>query len=57
MNPLLYVLAYGANFVAQGTPVDMAGLAEMIEEAIRYPGFSFVNVRSPCVTFGDEDCR
>ena len=52
VNPLLYVLAYGAGFVAQGTPADMAGMAEIIEEAIRYPGFSFVYVQSPCVTFG-----
>lgn len=54
INPLLCVLAYGAGFVAQGTPADMQGLSKMIEEAIRYPGFSFVNVRSPCVTFGHE---
>ena len=52
---LLYVLAYGAGFVAQGVPADMDGLAKMIEEAIRYPGFSFVNIQSPCVTFGDPD--
>ena len=38
VNPLLYVLAYGAGFVAQGVPADMEGLAKMIEEAIRYPG-------------------
>lgn len=55
VNPLLYVLAYGANFVAQGTPADMAGLADVVEQAIRYPGFSFVNVQSPCVTFGEAD--
>jgi 2-oxoglutarate ferredoxin oxidoreductase subunit beta len=55
VNPLLYVLAYGAPFVAQGTPSDMAGLAKVIEEAIRYPGFAFVNVQSPCVTYGEED--
>ena len=54
VNPLLYVLAYGAPFVAQGTPADMAGLAAIIEEAIRYPGFAFVNVQSPCVTYGEE---
>jgi 2-oxoglutarate ferredoxin oxidoreductase subunit beta len=54
-NPLLAVLAHGAPFVAQGTPADMTGLAAMIEEAIRYPGFAFVNVQSPCVTFGDRD--
>jgi 2-oxoglutarate ferredoxin oxidoreductase subunit beta len=54
VNPLLYVLAYGAGFVAQGTPADMAGLADIVEQAIRYPGFAFVNVQSPCVTFGQE---
>jgi 2-oxoglutarate/2-oxoacid ferredoxin oxidoreductase subunit beta len=55
VNPLLYVLAYGAHFVAQGTPADMAGLATLIEEAIRFPGFAFVNVQSPCVTFGEPE--
>src|SRR5512140_402762 len=47
VNPLLSVLGYGAAFVAQGTPADMPGLAAVIEEAIRYPGFAFVNVPSP----------
>ncbi len=55
VNPLLYVLGYGASFVAQGTPADMAGLAAVIEEAIRFPGFAFVNVQSPCVTYGQEE--
>jgi 2-oxoglutarate ferredoxin oxidoreductase subunit beta len=26
-----------------------------VEEAIRFPGFAFVNVQSPCVTYGQED--
>ncbi len=55
VNPLLYVLAYGAGFVAQGRPPTWPGMTAVIEEAIRYPGFSFVNVQSPCVTFGEED--
>ncbi len=55
VNPLLYVLGYGASFVAQGTPADMQGLAAMVEEAIRFPGFAFVNVQSPCVTYGQEE--
>jgi 2-oxoglutarate ferredoxin oxidoreductase subunit beta len=55
VNPLMYVLGYGAGFVAQGTPADMAQLASLIEEAIRYPGFAFVNVQSPCVTFGQAE--
>jgi 2-oxoglutarate ferredoxin oxidoreductase subunit beta len=55
VNPLLYVLGYGAHFVAQGTPADMVGLAAIIEEGIRFPGFAFINVQSPCVTFGEPE--
>jgi 2-oxoglutarate ferredoxin oxidoreductase subunit beta len=55
VNPLLYVMGYGASFVAQGTPADMAGLARLIEEGIRFPGFAFINIQSPCVTYGLEE--
>ena len=55
VNPLLYVLAYGAGFVAQGSPADMNQLSELIEEGIRYPGFAFINIQSPCVTYGQAD--
>lgn len=55
INPLLYMLAYGAGFVAQATPADMPGMTALIEEAIRYPGFAFVNIQSPCVTFGEDN--
>lgn len=55
VNPLLYVMGYGASFVAQGTPADMPGLARIIEEGIRFPGFAFINIQSPCVTYGEED--
>ncbi len=57
INPLLNVLAFGAGFVAQGVPADMEGLAKMIEEAIRFPGFAFVNVQSPCITYGDPETQ
>jgi 2-oxoglutarate ferredoxin oxidoreductase subunit beta len=57
VNPLLYLLAYGAGFVAQGTPADMNGLAKLIEEGIRYPGFAFINVQSPCITYGRAEAQ
>jgi len=57
VNPLMYVLGYGAGFVAQGTPADMDGLAAVIEEGIRFPGFAFINVQSPCVTYGQVDAQ
>lgn len=55
VNPLLYVMAYGASYVAQGSPADMNGLAKIIEDGIRFPGFAFINVQSPCVTYGEEE--
>jgi 2-oxoglutarate/2-oxoacid ferredoxin oxidoreductase subunit beta len=57
INPLLYVLAYGAGFVAQGAPSDMDGLAKMIEQGIRYPGFALINIQSPCITYGEADAQ
>lgn len=50
-HPLVIALASGANFIARGFSGDPAGCAEMIVEAIRSPGFSFVEILSPCVTF------
>jgi 2-oxoglutarate ferredoxin oxidoreductase subunit beta len=57
VNPLMYVLGYGARFVAQGTPADMAALADVIEQGIRFPGFAFINVQSPCITFGQPESQ
>jgi 2-oxoglutarate ferredoxin oxidoreductase subunit beta len=57
VNPLMYVLGYGAGYVAQGTPADMDGLATVIEAGIRFPGFAFVNVQSPCVTYGQAEAQ
>src|SRR5574340_695742 len=57
VNPLLYVLGYGAGYVAQGTPADMPGLAALIEEGVRFPGFAFINVQSPCVTYGEPEAQ
>ena len=50
-HPLVIALAAGANFVARAFAGDPNGTAELIAEAIRTPGFSFVEILSPCVTF------
>ena len=44
----------GANFVARAFSGDPNGTAEIIAEAIRHPGFSFIEILSPCVTFRPE---
>jgi 2-oxoglutarate ferredoxin oxidoreductase subunit beta len=53
-HPLVIALAAGANFIARGFSGDPNGLAAILAEAIRAPGFSFVEVLSPCVTFRPE---
>jgi 2-oxoglutarate ferredoxin oxidoreductase subunit beta len=50
-NPLAIALASGANFIARGFTGDISGCAKLIVDAIRTPGFSFVQLLSPCVTF------
>ncbi len=53
-NPLVIALAAGANFIARGFAGDPNTTATLIAEAISAPGFSFVEVLSPCVTFRPE---
>lgn len=53
-HPLVIALAAGANFVARAFAGDPTGTANTIAEAIKTPGFSFVEILSPCVTFRPE---
>jgi 2-oxoglutarate ferredoxin oxidoreductase subunit beta len=53
-HPLVIALASGANFVARAFSGDPNGTAAIIADAIATPGFSFVEILSPCVTFRPE---
>ncbi|MGE5129007.1 MAG: 2-oxoacid:ferredoxin oxidoreductase subunit beta [Sphingomonadaceae bacterium] len=53
-HPLVIALASGANFIARAFSGDPSGTASLIAEAIQHPGFSFIEVLSPCVTFRPE---
>lgn len=50
-QPLVIALASGANFVARAFSGSVKDTTEIIVEGIRHPGFSFIEVLSPCVTF------
>ncbi|MCZ7542697.1 MAG: 2-oxoacid:ferredoxin oxidoreductase subunit beta [Anaerolineae bacterium] len=52
-NPLMMMLSYGASFVARGNSSDPRTLTDLIIQAVRHPGFAFLQVYSPCVTFFD----
>jgi len=53
-QPLVIALASGANFIARSSSSDSNGTARIIMEAVRHPGFSMVQILSPCVTFRPE---
>ncbi len=44
----------GATFVAQSFSGDKEQLTPLIKAAMRHPGFAFLNVISPCVTFNNN---
>jgi 2-oxoglutarate/2-oxoacid ferredoxin oxidoreductase subunit beta len=44
----------GASFVAQSFSGDKTQLVPLIKAAINFPGFAFINVISPCVTFNNN---
>jgi 2-oxoglutarate ferredoxin oxidoreductase subunit beta len=54
-NPLSLAIAAGANFVARGFSSEPKALAKLIVEGIRWPGFAFIEVLSPCITFRPEE--
>ncbi|MCP4316143.1 MAG: 2-oxoacid:ferredoxin oxidoreductase subunit beta [Hyphomicrobiales bacterium] len=54
-HPLVIALASGANFVAREFSGDIKSTTRTIVEAVRHPGFSFVEILSPCVTFRPDE--
>lgn len=53
-QPAGLALTAGASFIARGFSGDPNGLARILVEAINHPGFSFIQVLSPCPTFRPE---
>ena len=54
VNPLRLAIAAGASFVGRGVSWNRNELAELMTRAIDTPGFSLVDVFSPCVTYHRE---
>lgn len=50
-NSLAVAIAAGCGFVARGFSRQIENLSNIIEEAIKYRGFSLVEVMQPCVSF------
>lgn len=54
-NPVRMLIAYKASFVARTFSGDPKHIQKILVDAIRHPGFSFIEVLSPCVTFRGQD--
>ncbi len=55
MDPILYMLTYGASYVAQAFAGNVKMTAELIKNGMEHKGFSFINVLSQCPTFNQID--
>jgi 2-oxoglutarate ferredoxin oxidoreductase subunit beta len=50
-NPLQLMLASQASFIARGYSGKVVHLQKIISAALSHPGFSFVEILQPCVSF------
>jgi len=55
INPISYMLTFGATFVAQTYAGNLKHMSDIIKKAISHRGFSFVNIISPCPTYNKVD--
>lgn len=53
LNPIGLALAYNCSFVARGFSGHLNQLIDLIVQAVRHKGFSFLHVLSPCVVFNN----
>jgi 2-oxoglutarate ferredoxin oxidoreductase subunit beta len=55
MNPVLYMLTYGATYVGQAFAGNPKMCADLIKGALSHRGFAFVNILSQCPSFNKID--
>jgi len=55
VNPISYMLTFGATFVAQTYAGNLKHMSDIIKKAISHRGFSFVNIISSCPTYNKVD--
>jgi 2-oxoglutarate/2-oxoacid ferredoxin oxidoreductase subunit beta len=51
VNPMALSLTGGASYIARGFSGDNPQLTNLIIEGLKHPGYSFIDVFQPCVTF------
>ncbi len=51
LNPILLALSYDSSFVARCFSGKVKEMADVFIQALQHPGFSLIQVLSPCVTY------
>ncbi len=51
VNPIKLALSYDATFIARGFSANVKQCVDLIVRGIQHPGFAFIQLLSPCVTF------
>jgi len=57
VNPIGLAVASGFTFVARGYSYDIRHLKDLIIQAIKHKGLSFLDVLQPCPTYNDINTR
>ncbi len=55
LDPVLYMLTYGATYVAQAFAGNVKLASKLIKEGMEHKGFAFINLLSHCPTFNEID--
>ena len=55
IDPVIMALSLGASFAARAFSGDKEQLIPLIKAGLKHPGFAFIDVISPCVTFNDHE--
>ena len=53
LNPIMMALAYEISFVARAFSGQLKEIVNLIKASILHPGFAFIQILSPCVTYYD----
>ena len=57
VNPIGLAVASGFTFVARGYSYDVRHLKDLIIQAVKHKGLSFLDVLQPCPTYNDVNTR
>lgn len=55
IDPVLMAIGLGTGFVARAFSGDKDQLIPLIKAGLTFPGFAFIDIISPCVTFNDHE--